>query len=113
MSKKFGISYKLELLLILYMKKINLNDSEAIQNVKNIEQEFLKINGCGPCSYEASRHCHDCNEVKKVGTMIDRYKQNYSSWEIAEGISNACDIIDNRKIFSAIILNYFFFIPSL
>ena len=113
MSIKFGISYKPLLTLILYMKKVNLNDSEMLQNVKHIEKEFLKINSCGPCGIESTKHCNDCHEVKKIGIIIDKYKQKYSSWEIAEGISNACDKIDNRKIFSAIILNYFFFMPSL
>lgn len=88
-------------------------DDYNIDNVKTVEDRFIEVYNCITCEEPAVKKCVSCSELNKIEKVIKELREKMAGWEIAEGIQNACKKLENEHIFSAIVLNYFFYMPNL
>jgi hypothetical protein len=82
-----------------------------MNNIQIIESKFVKIYKGHKCKIRSVSICGECIEMEKIGAFIKLSGKSYSSWEISEGIANACRATNNNYLLSVILLNFFFTAP--
>jgi len=84
-----------------------------MNHIETIENKFVKTYNGHNCASRSINICCDCKEMNKIGVFISECSKDYSSWEITEGIANACKKQNNSYLLSVILLNFFFTVPLL